>query len=218
VDYCQHPASHCLHDHHPPPTHFLRAHAYSNEDNDDDNCGQSSCPSSTLPPKKVRRRMLELEEGADCCHQDDAPPRMMAMDDAMDNAKTYDHCGGEDGDGTKTMMLRDHHCWRLVACARSAGRRVQIVVVRMMPPHGRWAMDNATDDAKTYSHCGGEDGDGTKMMMLHDHRCWRSAACMRSAGRRVQIVVVRMPPHGRWAMDDAMAIARWRQILRQRWW
>jgi hypothetical protein len=147
------------------------------------------------------------------------PCGQWAMDDVTDNVKTYGHCGGEDGDGTKTIMLLDHHCQRLAACARSTGRRAQIVVVRMMPPHGRWAMDEATDDAKTYGHCGGEDGDGTKTMMLRDHHCWQLVACTRSAGRRALIVVVRiMPPRGRWAMDNAMAIGRWRQSLRQRWW
>ncbi len=77
MDYCHRPASHRLRDHHPHPAHCLRVHAYSDEDNDDDNCGRSSCPSSTLPKKKVQRRTLELEEGADRCRQDDAPPRMM---------------------------------------------------------------------------------------------------------------------------------------------
>jgi hypothetical protein len=102
------------------------------------------------------------------------PRRRWAMNNATDNAKTYGHCGGEDGDGTKTMMLHDCHCWCSEACASSAGRRVQIFVFGMMPPRGRWAMDNVTDNAKTYGHCGGEDGDGTKMMMLRNCRCQRS--------------------------------------------
>ncbi len=91
---------------------------------------------------------------------------MIVVDPASKTAGKIGHRGGKDGNGTKMMMLRSRRCRRSEACASSAGRRAQIVVVRMMPPHGRWAMDYVTDDAKTYGHRGGEDGDGTKTMML----------------------------------------------------
>ncbi len=57
------------------------------------------------------------------------------MDDKTDDAmETYSHRGGEDGDGTKMIMLRNHRCRRLAACVSIARRRAPIVIVRMMPP------------------------------------------------------------------------------------
>ncbi len=83
---------------------------------------------------------------------------MIVINAASKTAGKIGHRGGKDGNGTKTMILRDRHCRRSEACMSSVGRRAQIIIIRMMPPCGRWAMDDATDNAKTYGHCGGEDG------------------------------------------------------------
>ncbi len=96
---------------------------------------------------------------------------VIVVDPASKTARKIGHRGGKDGNGTKMIMLRSRCCRRSEACASSTGRRAQIVIVRMMPPHGRWAMDYVTDDAKTYGHHGGEDGDGTKTMMLCNCHC-----------------------------------------------
>jgi hypothetical protein len=53
-----------------------------------------------------------------------------------DTTETDGHRGGQDGDGTKPMMLHNGHRWRLAASAISTGTRAPIVVVRMMSPRG----------------------------------------------------------------------------------
>jgi hypothetical protein len=104
-----------------------------------------------------------------------------------------------------THVMRDCCCRPSAARVSSAGRRAPIVIVRIMPPPGRWAMDGATYDAtETYGSRGGMDGDGMKRMMLRNHCCWCFAACVSSVGRRAPIVVVRiMPPRRRGPMDGA---------------